>query len=68
MTLVARPDFPASDLNAYIAEIKRQGDKLNLAHSGLGAANHLCGMLLQYTAGAAMTPVVYRGARRPSPS
>jgi len=62
MTLVARPDFPASDLNAYIAEIKRQGDKLNLAHSGLGAANHLCGMLLQYTAGAAMTPVVYRGS------
>jgi len=62
MTLVARPDFPAGDLNAYIAEIKRQGDKLNLAHSGLGAANHLCGMLLQYTAGAAMTPVVYRGS------
>ena len=62
MTLVARPDFPASDLNTYIAEIKRQGDKLNLAHSGLGAANHLCGMLLQYTAGAAMTPVVYRGS------
>ena len=62
MTLVARSDFPASDLNAYLAEIKRQGDKLNLAHSGLGAANHLCGMLLQYTAGAAMTPVVYRGS------
>ena len=28
---------------------------------GLGAANHLCGMLLQHAAGTAMTPVVYRG-------
>lgn len=62
MTLIARPDFPAADLNAYIAEIRRQGDTLNLAHSGLGAANHLCGMLLQHAAGTAMTPVVYRGS------
>ena len=62
MTLVARPDFPADDLGAYMAEIRRQGDKLNLAHSGLGAANHLCGMLLQHAAGTAMTPVVYRGS------
>jgi tripartite-type tricarboxylate transporter receptor subunit TctC len=62
MTLVARPDFPAADLAAYMAEIKGRGDKLNLAHSGLGAANHLCGMLLQHAAGAAMTPVVYRGS------
>jgi tripartite-type tricarboxylate transporter receptor subunit TctC len=61
MTLVARPDFPAADLNSYVAEIKRQGDRLNLAHAGLGAANHLCGMLLQHAAGTAMTPVVYRG-------
>jgi tripartite-type tricarboxylate transporter receptor subunit TctC len=62
MTLVARPDFPAEDLAGYLAQIKRQGDRLNLAHSGLGAANHLCGMLLQHAAGAAMTPVVYRGS------
>src|SRR5215203_3599413 len=35
MTLVARPDFPAADLNSYVAEIKRQSDRLNLAHAGL---------------------------------
>ena len=62
MTLVARPDFPAADLAGFMAEIKRQGDKLNLAHSGLGAANHLCGMLLQHAAGAAATGVVFRGS------
>jgi len=62
MTLVARPDFPASDLAGFMAEIKKQGDKLTLAHSGLGAANHLCGMLLQHTAGTALTGVVFRGS------
>src|SRR3954470_16644489 len=62
MTLVARPDFPATDLAGFMAEIKRQGDKLNLAHSGLGGANHLCGMLLQHTAGTALTGVVFRGS------
>jgi tripartite-type tricarboxylate transporter receptor subunit TctC len=62
MTLVARPDFPVSDLAGFMAEIKKQGDKLTLAHSGLGAANHLCGMLLQHTAGTALTGVVFRGS------
>jgi tripartite-type tricarboxylate transporter receptor subunit TctC len=62
MTLVARPDFPATDLAGFMAEIKKQGDKLTLAHSGLGAANHLCGMLLQHTAGTALTGVVFRGS------
>jgi tripartite-type tricarboxylate transporter receptor subunit TctC len=62
MTLVARPDFPAGDFAAFMAEIRRQGDKLNLAHSGLGGANHLCGMLLQHAAGTALTGVVFRGS------
>jgi tripartite-type tricarboxylate transporter receptor subunit TctC len=62
MTLVARPDFPASDLAGFMAEIKQQGDKLTLAHSGLGAANHLCGMLLQSAAGTPLTGVVFRGS------
>lgn len=62
MTLVARPDFPAEDLAGFMAEIRRQGDKLTLAHSGLGGANQLCGMLLQRAAGKALTTVVFRGS------
>jgi len=62
MTIVARPDFPADDLAGFMAEVKRQGDKLNLAHSGLGGANQLCGMLLQHAAGTAVTTVVFRGS------
>ncbi|EFH11677.1 tripartite tricarboxylate transporter substrate-binding protein [Teichococcus cervicalis] len=62
MTLIARPDFPAQDLAGFMAQIREQGDKLNLAHSGLGGANQLCGMLLQHAAGTAVTPVVFRGS------
>jgi tripartite-type tricarboxylate transporter receptor subunit TctC len=62
MTLVARPDFPASDLAGFMAEIKRRGDGINLAHAGLGGANQLCGMLLQHAAGTAVTTVVFRGS------
>ncbi len=62
MTLVARPDFPAQDLAGVMAEIRRQGDKLTLAHSGLGGANQLCGMLLQRSARQALTTVVFRGS------
>jgi tripartite-type tricarboxylate transporter receptor subunit TctC len=62
MTLVARPNFPASDLAGFMDEIKQQGDKLTLAHSGLGAANHFCGMLLQSAAGTPLTGVVFRGS------
>lgn len=61
MTVLARRDFPASDLAGYVAEIRRRGDGLNLAHAGVGAANHLCGLLLQQAAGTAMTPVAFRG-------
>ncbi len=62
MTIVARPDFPAEDLAGLLEAIRREGDRLNLAHSGLGGANQLCGMLLQSAAGKAMTSVVFRGS------
>lgn len=62
MTLVARPDFPATDLAGYMAEIRQRGNALTLAHSGLGGANQLCGMLLQRAAGTTLTTVVFRGS------
>ncbi|MFC7735898.1 tripartite tricarboxylate transporter substrate-binding protein [Roseomonas sp. GCM10028921] len=62
MTVVARPDFPANDLAGFVAALRTQGDKLNLAHSGLGGANQLCGMLVQQAAGTPLTTVVFRGS------
>ncbi len=61
MTLVAKKDFPASTLSEAVAVIKREGDKLNYANAGIGAASHLCGLLLMKAVGTAMTTVPFRG-------
>lgn len=62
MTLVARPDFPATDARQLIAAIREQGDRLNLGHAGLGGSNQLCAMLLQHAAGQGVTQIVFRGS------
>jgi putative tricarboxylic transport membrane protein len=61
MTLVAKKDFPANSLSEAVAVIKREGDKLNYANAGIGAASHLCGLLLMKAVGTAMTTVPFRG-------
>ena len=61
MTLVARPDFPARDLRAYVEALGREKDKLNLATAGLSSASNLCGLLLQNAAGGRATVVAFRG-------
>ena len=62
MAIVARPDFPARDLPAYMAVLREQGDRLNLGHAGLGGSNQLCGMLMQHAAGRNATTIVFRGS------
>lgn len=61
MTLIAKKDFPANTLAEAVAVIKREGDKLNYANAGIGAASHLCGLLLQKAVDTAMTTVPFRG-------
>jgi len=61
MTLVARKDFPANTLQEAVAVIRREGDRLNYANAGIGAASHLCGLLLMSTIDKAMTTVPFRG-------
>jgi len=62
MTLVARPDFPATDLAGFMREIREKGEQLTLAHAGLGGANQLCGVLLQSAAKRKLTTVAFRGS------
>lgn len=61
MTLVARRDFPATNMAELIAHVRRERDRINLANAGIGAASHLCGLLLQSTLGVPMTTVPYSG-------
>jgi len=61
MTLVAKRDFPANTLAEAVAVIRRQRDNLNYANAGIGAASHLCGLLLMKAVDTAMTTVPFRG-------
>lgn len=61
MTLVAKKDFPATTLQEAIAVIRRERDNLNYANAGIGAASHLCGLLLMKAVDTPMTTVPFRG-------
>jgi tripartite-type tricarboxylate transporter receptor subunit TctC len=61
MTLVARKDLPARNLPELLTYLKAQGDKINLAHAGLGAVSHLCGMVFRQAIGVDLTTVPYSG-------
>ena len=61
MTLVARKDLPARNLPELLAYLKANGDKVNLAHAGLGAVSHLCGMVFRQAVGVDLTTVPYSG-------
>ena len=62
MTLLARKDFPANNLNELLAYVKANKDKVSLANAGLGAVSHLCGMLFQSYVGVDLTTVPYKGS------
>ena len=62
MTLVGRPTLEATnyaDLSKWISANK---EKVNLGHSGLGSAGHLCGLMFQSAINVQMTTVAYKGA------
>ncbi len=61
MTLVASRNFPADNLQDAIRVIRERGDALNYANAGIGAASHLCGLLLMSAVDKAMTTVPFRG-------
>jgi tripartite-type tricarboxylate transporter receptor subunit TctC len=61
MTLVGRKDLPPKDFKELLVYLKANGSKVNLAHAGLGAVSHLCGMLLRQAVGVELTTVPYQG-------
>ena len=61
MTIVARKDFPPTDMKTLIAYVKANKDKVTYTNAGVGAASHLCGMLFMSAIATDLTTVPYKG-------
>ncbi len=61
MTIIARKDFPASDIKEFISYVKANKDKITYGNAGIGAASHLCGMLFMSAIDTQFTTVSYKG-------
>lgn len=61
MVVVSKPDLPAGNWNELKAWIAANKGKVNLANAGLGAASHLCGLMLQQALATEMTTIAYKG-------
>jgi len=61
MTIVARKDFPPKDIKELLEYLKTNKDKVTYANAGIGAASHLCGMLLMSALNVELTTVPYKG-------
>jgi tripartite-type tricarboxylate transporter receptor subunit TctC len=61
MTLIGKPTLPASTYPELLKWLDANRGKINLANAGLGAASHLCGLLLQSSLKIEMQTVPYKG-------
>ena len=60
LMLVARADFPASNVTDLIAAAKANPGKINVASPGFGATQHMSGELFKQMAGVDMVSVQFR--------
>jgi tripartite-type tricarboxylate transporter receptor subunit TctC len=61
MTIIAREDFPPNTLPELVAHLKKEGGKVSYGNAGIGAASHLCGMLMMSAMDVQLNTVGYRG-------
>lgn len=61
MTVIGRPTLPANNYAELRKWLDANKGKINLAHAGVGAASHLCGLLLQQALNIDMQTVPYKG-------
>jgi tripartite-type tricarboxylate transporter receptor subunit TctC len=61
MTLIGRGNLPPDNLKDLLAYIQANKSKMSLANAGIGAASHLCGMLLQSAIKTELLTVPYKG-------
>jgi tripartite-type tricarboxylate transporter receptor subunit TctC len=61
MTVIGRTTLPAADFKELRTWINQNKGRINLGNAGVGAASHLCGLLLQNALQVDMTTVPYKG-------
>jgi len=61
MVIVTRNDFPARNLNEFVAYVKANGSKVSLAHAGVGSASHLCGLMMMNALNVKLNEIPYKG-------
>ena len=61
IVIVAKKDFPAEDLKGFVEYVQKNGDKVNMAHAGVGSVSHSTGIFFNSVIKAKPTMVAYRG-------
>jgi tripartite-type tricarboxylate transporter receptor subunit TctC len=59
--IIVPASFPAKSLQEFVAYLKANPGKVNMASGGIGTSPHLCGELFQIQTGTKMVHVPYRG-------
>ncbi len=59
--IVAKKDFPPKDLKEFVAYVKANVDKLNMAHAGVGSVSFTTCLLLNSILGVKPTSVPFNG-------
>ncbi len=62
LVLIGRRDLPVSDTAGLLAWMRMQGERLNMGHSGIGSAVHLCSLMIQHRLGVKFNDIGYRGS------
>jgi tripartite-type tricarboxylate transporter receptor subunit TctC len=59
--IITPSSFPTNDLKEFVAYLKANPGKVNMASGGIGTTPHMCGELFQIQTGTKMVHVPYRG-------
>jgi tripartite-type tricarboxylate transporter receptor subunit TctC len=61
MTIVGSPEFPPETLEELVTYVTDNVDTVTYANAGVGAASHLCGLLIEDALGVDLTEASYDG-------
>ncbi len=59
--ILAKKDFPATDLKGFVEQVKANSTKMNQAHAGVGSVSHISCILLNSQLGAKPVGIPFNG-------